>query len=64
MEYSITLCTSINPREKLPFTVVTVVNHSNGSMKGTKVFSYWHDGKDYLRLAKQYKKDITHTIGQ
>jgi hypothetical protein len=55
MHHSITISKSTNPHEKLPFAVVTIVNHSNGSMKGTKVFSYWHDGKDYLKLAKQYK---------
>ena len=62
MTYSITLLPPLDPLGKRPFTVVTVVNQSNGSMKGTKVFSYYHDGKDYMSKAEQYKKEIKNKL--
>ena len=62
MKYTVNLFNPIDPSEKLIFAVVTVVNHSNGSMKGTKVFSYWNEGKDFLRKAEQYKKEIKNKL--
>lgn len=62
MTYSITITKTIDPRERLPKAIVHVLNYSNGSMKGTKVFAYWHDGKDFLKKAEQYKKEIKNKL--
>ena len=62
MNYSITITKTIDSYERLPKATVHVLNYTNGSMKGTKVFTYWHDGKDYLKLANQYKRQMQRTL--